>query len=195
MTAPLPKMTARTGTVLESGTFGDYLEASALFSVERKAPMVPGPRYRYALDRVWNEKQPVMLWVMLNPSSAGAHQDDPTIRKVVKFAKTYGMGGLRVVNLFSLIATDPKDLPPSDANSTTLGEYANVLPTLDAASARGVLTVVAWGAHRLAAVRAKVWSGFLGDVWCLNRNQDGSPVHPLYQPDVTSLKRWTPPAD
>src|SRR4051812_17109287 len=66
--------------------------------------------YRYRLWRIWEELAPVMVWVMLNPSTADADVDDPSIRKCVGFAKANGCGGIIVVNLFAWRATDPKEL-------------------------------------------------------------------------------------
>ena len=47
---------------------------------------------------------------MLNPSKAGATKNDPTIGRCMALARAWGYGQLRVVNLFVLIATKPKDL-------------------------------------------------------------------------------------
>jgi hypothetical protein len=66
-------------------------------------------RYRYRLWRLWDDLAPVMVWVMLNPSTADADLDDPTIRKCIGFAKANRHGGIIVVNLFAWRATDPKE--------------------------------------------------------------------------------------
>ncbi len=41
--------------------------------------------YRYHLAREWSTGKPI-LFVMLNPSTADAGEDDPTIRKCLGFA-------------------------------------------------------------------------------------------------------------
>ena len=66
--------------------------------------------YRYTLGRVWDMALPQMGFVMLNPSTADADADDPTIRKCIGFAKRANCGGINVVNLFAFRATDPADL-------------------------------------------------------------------------------------
>ena len=49
-------------------------------------------QYRYHLWRRWDELLPTMVWVMLNPSTADATEDDPTIRRCIGFAKREGCG-------------------------------------------------------------------------------------------------------
>ncbi|TMF61888.1 MAG: DUF1643 domain-containing protein, partial [Chloroflexi bacterium] len=65
----------------------------ATFSADR--------RYRYRLWRRWDGARPVVAFVMLNPSTADARRDDPTIRRCIGFAKSWGFGGVEVVNLFA----------------------------------------------------------------------------------------------
>ena len=67
-------------------------------------------KYRYQLSRIWDEEKPMVLFIMLNPSTADADVDDPTIRRVVNFAKSWGYGGVFVGNLYAFRSTDPKVL-------------------------------------------------------------------------------------
>lgn len=119
-------------------------------------------RYRYRLWRLWDELAPVMTWVMLNPSTADAEVDDPTIRKCIGFAKQHHYGGIVVVNLFAYRATDPKELgkvkdPVGPENDQHI---------LWACTAPLMLSVVAgWGTaktrlirERAARVRANIQS-------------------------------------
>lgn len=66
--------------------------------------------YRYILGRKWDEKKPQVTFVMLNPSTADAQQDDPTLGKCIKFATSWDYGSLEVVNLFAYRATKPCEL-------------------------------------------------------------------------------------
>ena len=66
--------------------------------------------YRYRLERVWDPSKPKLLFIMLNPSTADATHDDPTIRRITRFAKDWGYGGVLVGNLFAFRSTMPAAL-------------------------------------------------------------------------------------
>jgi hypothetical protein len=67
-------------------------------------------RHRYLLTRIWDKATPPVCFIMLNPSTADHHRDDPTIKRCMGFARRWGHGGIQVVNLFAYRATDPKEL-------------------------------------------------------------------------------------
>lgn len=140
--------------------------------------------YRYELRRTWgNEDGPLVCWVMLNPSTADADNDDPTIRRCISFSNRWGFDRLVVVNLFALRATDPKELklasePVGSANDATIL----------AAALESEQVIAAWGAHGTHLNRAaKVTQLLTGTadplaLWCLGITNKGAPRHPLYVP-------------
>lgn len=142
--------------------------------------------YRYELRRVWDPRLPLAVWIMLNPSVADASQDDPTIRRCVAFAKVWGYGGIIVVNLFALRATDPRELA---SHPDPVGPD-NDKHIVQAATRDGVV-VCAWGAHKLTTRRAdRVLAVLRAEEItprCLGTTKAGHPRHPLYVPASTPL--------
>lgn len=131
-------------------------------------------RYRYRLDRRWGPG-PRVAFVMLNPSTANAARDDPTIRRCVGFARAWGFGSLEVVNLFAFRATEPRELtraadPVGPENDRHVAR----------ACARADLIVVAWGGAALARAREPLTHLRRKPVYCLGRTRAGAPQHPLY---------------
>ena len=137
--------------------------------------------YRYSLRRVWDDSLPLALWIMLNPSVADATQDDPTIRRVVGFARAWGRGGIVVTNLFAFRATDPEGLKLQD---DPFGP-ANDSHVVDEAKACG-LVVAAWGVgggYRDAGrCMVETLRAHGVQLHCLGVTKDGHPRHPLYLP-------------
>jgi hypothetical protein len=86
---------------------------------DRGATLSDCGRYRYRLWRRWADG-PTVLFVMLNPSTADADVDDPTIRRCIGFARSWGAGALEVVNLYAWRATQPAELK---AAVGPVGEY------------------------------------------------------------------------
>jgi hypothetical protein len=66
--------------------------------------------YRYALWRIWNEDKPLIMFIGLNPSTANERFNDPTIRRVIRFAYDWGAGGLYMMNLFAFVTPYPYEL-------------------------------------------------------------------------------------
>ena len=79
-------------------------------NIIRKAKLSDNKKHRYSLKRIWDKDKPKVLFIMLNPSLADNYKDDPTIRRLIKFAKLFGYGGFYVGNLFSYITPYPKEL-------------------------------------------------------------------------------------
>lgn len=137
--------------------------------------------YRYTLTRGRWLGEGTVLFVMLNPSTADEHQDDPTIRRCVGFAQTWGYARLNVANLYALRATDPRDLfrhddPVGPGNDLAVIQHARNADAI----------VVAWGAtQHPQPARADHVLDLLdaahGRVWCLGLTPaTGQPRHPLY---------------
>lgn len=157
-------------------------------------------RYRYTLSRTWEAANPErVVFIMLNPSTADANLDDPTIRRCIGFARdTFKAGGMTVVNLFAYRATDPNalGLVASDSGAETLNGPGNDMAILDTLADPRVKTVVcACGAHIVAGPRAQKVLGFIPprlNVVCLGVTKDGHPKHPLYLPKNSHPRPFGP---
>jgi hypothetical protein len=171
-----------------------YLHESAplLFGVG-KATFSADKTYRYWLSRAWGNSGTSATWIMLNPSTADALEDDPTIRRCVAFTKAWGLDGLVVVNLFALRATDPRHLA---RHSEPVG-VANDQFIADAIQPWSVV-VAAWGAHPLADQREEEVMALIAGktgAGCLGVTKAGYPRHPLYVRSDATLVAYPPGAD
>lgn len=111
----------------------------------RNAIISEGGRYRYALTREWG-RGPRVLFIMLNPSTADAMQDDPTIRKCIGFAQRWGYSKLTVVNLYAYRATKPDDLWQAALDGVDIMGPKNAT-CIDTAASCANMIVAAWGAQ------------------------------------------------
>lgn len=48
------------------------------------------------------------MFIGLNPSTADETQDDPTVRRCIRYAQSWGYGALYMTNIFAFRATDPR---------------------------------------------------------------------------------------
>lgn len=157
--------------------------------MHRSAGISDCGRYRWWLRRSWSlwdaqgmhiKGRGVCCFVMLNPSTADGQQDDPTIRRCIGFARSWGFGTLSVRNLFPWRATDPKELLTA-ANPTggNHGDHELI------AACTADMTVVAWGAGVPFGRDKDVLEMFrehfpAKSLYCLGTTKNGSPRHPLY---------------
>lgn len=157
----------------------------------RSAILSPCERYRYRLDRRWDDG-PTIAWVMLNPSTADGQVDDPTLKRITAFTRSWGYGALTVVNLYAYRATEPADLwragdPVGPDNDRHIYE-----------GVAGHEVVVAWGAHgkpeRIAQVLDLIASAPAADKpHALGLTKAGQPRHPLYLRGDSPLRPWENP--
>lgn len=154
-------------------------------TIERAAVISDCGQFRYRLMRRWAPGN-LVLFIMLNPSTADADVDDPTIRRCMRFAHAWGYGGLWVGNLFPYRSTDPRGLF-REANSQA--SWAENMMHLAAMDHDCELVVCAWGngstAERVKGSRLFGWQYKPLEVVTkplhyLALAKDGTPKHPLY---------------
>lgn len=137
--------------------------------------------HRLRLWRVWDPERPVLVWCLLNPSVADATRSDLTLAKCVGFAKRNGYGGVILVNLFTLVSTDPDML----VRQLQFANHIDADAHIKWACTAPVLAQVAvgWGSKPWAEARARevllyIRSLRRGHVLCLGTTKDGHPRHP-----------------
>ena len=136
-------------------------------------------KYRYWLLRRWDD-EPLLNVIGLNPSTADEEKDDPTIRRIMGFARGWKYGGIQMLNLFSYRATDPKDMmraeDPVGPNHDDLTRFF---------SKESNTIFCCWGTHGGYLDRDKYVMSMM-DVnyfpFCLGTTKAGYPKHPLYLP-------------
>lgn len=147
-------------------------------------------KYRYSLTRVWDESKPSILFVGLNPSTADADKDDPTIKKLIAYTKAWGYGGFEIVNLFAYRSSDPKNLYNKQAIAIGPGNTTY----LKQAASSHVKTICMWGnqAKEISETVTAIWTQYFRGkgAYCFKINRDGSPAHPLYLPGSCKLIKF-----
>jgi hypothetical protein len=146
----------------------------------------PTRTYRYLLRYQWDPSRAPVVWLMLNPSKAGAHVTDPTVVRCMARTRLLGGGGIAVLNLFAVIATDPKACrrhpdPVGASNDAFLAGHVR----------HHRLVIAGWGAHPWAVPRATEVTAALAArgvrLHCLATTRSGAPQHPLYLPYTAAL--------
>lgn len=157
----------------------EMLRSDAIFDLEY--------RYRYSLTRCWDVMGSKMTFIMLNPSTADANQNDPTITRCMNFARRWGFGSLEVVNLFAYRSTDPRllsivDDPVGPDNDTYILN----------AIRRSELVVLAWGTKGVLRQRDQEVLDLISDydLYALDVSKHGHPKHPLYLRSEVSPTRF-----
>ena len=150
------------------------------------AVMDQAREYRYLLTRIWDPSRLPLVWVMLNPSTADAFSEDPTIRRCLSFAQREGAGGLVVVNLVGLRSTDPRALLH---HADPVGRHNDVFIRQAVRMGR---VVAAWGAagvqHNRGAHVTETLTARGVPLSCLGVTSTGQPRHPLYVPGSALLE-------
>jgi hypothetical protein len=75
------------------------------FGVRGRAEFSGDGQYRYWLERRWNDSLTHFTYILLNPSSASATEDDGTTRKLFEITQANGGGSYELVNIFALVDT------------------------------------------------------------------------------------------
>ncbi|MGJ4802463.1 DUF1643 domain-containing protein [Luteimonas sp. SDU82] len=139
-------------------------------------------RYRYQLSEVWNPDEPLVLWVLMNPSVACVEYRDPTLRKTGTFSRAWGFGGQLIANVHAYRATNKRRLLEVD-DPVGPGNDEAILRM--AGQADQIILAFGQPPKRLRARGQAVIDLLAGrhGLSCVRLAKDGkTPVHPLYLP-------------
>jgi hypothetical protein len=152
--------------------------------------------YRYRLDRFGAPAGATLMFIMVNPSTADAEQDDATIRKCRGFAARAGFERFMVGNLFAYRSTDIKALrgasdpvgPDNDKHLRAMLREADMV-------------IAAWGSlNKLPDSLRRRWREdvHLADrvphqMHMIGLCADGHPKHPLMVGYDATIAPWPVP--
>jgi hypothetical protein len=149
-------------------------------------------RYRYLLTRVWEPAGRKALFVMLNPSTATEVQNDPTVERCERRARTLGFGAFRVTNIFAWRDTDPRKMRAA-ADPVGPENDNSILQSVGWADQ----VICAWGTHGSHLERGPAVEALLREtgepLFTLGLTKDGHPKHPLYIGYAEQPKGWPAP--
>ena len=148
-----------------------------------------GRRYRYWLHReLAADGEGGLVFVLLNPSTADALEDDPTIRRCVGFGTRWGYRELTVVNLFALRATSPAVLRQHGADA--IGRCNDDALRWARSEPRTRTVVAGWGNHGTHLERDVAAMDIVRPTMALRTTKLGCPAHPLYLPSASELQPY-----
>lgn len=167
--------------------------------ISRSAVISDCGRYRYVLQRIWSRGLPLLVFIMLNPSTADGVVDDATIRVCMGRARLMNAGGILILNLFAYRATQPSVMlsaidPIGPLNDATIRRCLT-----DPQYPRPAMVIAAWGNDGNIGNRANdVVKFIIGELkiplHCLGVTKIGAPKHPLRIPYEIQPMLWRPVA-
>lgn len=170
--------------------------------IKRGALISKCGRYRFTLSRFWRAG-PHVLFLGINPSTADAQADDPTVRRWIHFAAAWGYAGFVAVNAIPLRSASPADArawsagegwdaAAADQNSKILGEEA-------ASAERAVVCFgnVDWAQGEISSALQRI-EPHHPDLYCFGVTASGAPIHPMARgrhriADDCAMRLWRQP--
>lgn len=149
--------------------------------MEMDAAISTDKKYRWWLWRRWSDR-PLVIWIMMNPSTADHTKNDPTIFKIIRYSTRWGYGAALILNVYAYRTSRQENLP--EAFEARLGRHnRRWLNTIMRFAKRKKLKIVcAWGAkHGEAGDFVRGLAKDLGvKLYCLRISKTGEPAHPRF---------------
>lgn len=120
----------------------------------------------------------LIVWVMMNPSTADHSKNDPTINRIMAYSRGWGYSGLLVLNIYAIRSTQQANIKGqvgsrNDWWLSTIFEFARK---------KDVPIVCAWGVkHKDRGDEVRSIAKRVGKkLLCLELSTNAEPKHPLY---------------
>lgn len=174
----------------------DMWDAPKIKRVEHQGAIFSDDKvHRYSLTRRWSRTQGMLLWLMLNPSTADEKADDPTIRRLRGYTQAWAPGpsafaGFMVGNVFSFRATNPRELRGLTLEQKRGPDWADWLGRQVSACTH---VVCAWGDQLDPALGRAMLTTIAPHrpIYALHLTDSGAPAHPLYLPARLRPEVWS----
>jgi len=138
--------------------------------------------YRRWLFRSWAASLPLIIWIMMNPSTADHTKDDPTILKVIRYSTKWGHGSVLVLNIYAFRSSKPENLP--QVISRAVGRLNDwwIKTIFTYAVKKKIPVICAWGVkHEKRGRKVRSVAADLGlPLQCLEIALNGEPKHPRF---------------
>lgn len=152
--------------------------------------------FRYDLTRMWSHHAPLLLFMLLNPSTADHMRNDPTAKKCMGFARRLGYGGIRIMNLWAYRTKSPLILKQ---NGYLVGPHNQYW--LENRLEEHSEVICGWGVNaNCVEGKRRMWEveeAFRKHgvkMLALQVNDNGMPTHPLMLPySCTTIPYSLPP--
>lgn len=159
--------------------------------IHRTAVLSKCGQLRFTLSREWHPGERV-CFIGLNPSTADAVVDDPTVKRWMHFAEAWGYGGFVAVNLYPFRTSSPKECQQwSDFERNGPDWYARDaicenIEIVAKEAKKASLVVACWGANPwdeflIAEVLERIclYEEPHKDIYCFGVTSGGQPIHPM----------------
>ena len=138
--------------------------------------------YRYFLSRIWNAGDPLLMFIMLNPSKATVFESDRTVTWCKRRTEQEVIyGGVCILNIFALWGTSPERLgevecPIGSKNDEIIRRQVGAIRNIDK-------IVCAWGDNGEINGRGNRVEDTLREItnfplYCLDTSLKHYPMHP-----------------
>lgn len=138
-------------------------------------------KYRWWLWRRWSDL-PLVIWIMMNPSTADHTKNDPTIFKIIRYSTRWGYGAALILNVYAYRTSRQENLPQSMREALGRSNRWWIRTIMKFAKQKNLKIICAWGAkHHSAGMLVRYQAARLRvKLHCLELSLEGEPKHPLY---------------